>query len=161
MGIDHVVVALIHRQVDGLAHCATRVVQIGARIGELHEVFEIGNRAIAPSAIEIADKGRAIGGRKDHRIAADLHRAGRIARMLDIFAGRALLDQSPTHAAREAHPLPIHIGARRLPDFEAFRIVFEVEPDLQQHRIGIVFNQRQALLVQHLIDRRLAGDEGG
>ena len=86
---DHVEMALVDRNVDRLADRAARMVQPRDRVGELHEILEIGERPVAPAALEVAHERRAIGGREHDVIAADLERALGIARVLDEGARRA------------------------------------------------------------------------
>jgi len=84
--VHHVEVALVDRHVDRLAHRAARVVQPGRGIGELDEVAEVLERAVAAPAVEVRHERRAVSGGK-HRVAcADLDAPRGIARVLGEFA---------------------------------------------------------------------------
>ena len=111
MGEHHVEMALVDRHVDRLADGAAGMVQPGRRIGQLDEVLEILERAVAAALVDIGDEGRAIGGREHGRVAADLHGAGRIAGMLDEFARAGALDDGADEAARRADAKAV--GLRR------------------------------------------------
>ncbi len=78
--------------------------------------------------------------------------------MLDKFARRAGLDQLAAHAACEAHPLTLHVGAGGAPDLQRLRVVAKLDTDLVQDRFRIALDQRQAFLVQHFVVRNLARD---
>ncbi len=158
--IDHLEVPLVHGQIDRLAYRAARVVQPVRGVGQLHEIAEVLDRAVAPAAVEVAHEGRAVVGGEDCVPAADDHVARRVAGVLDVFAGRGGPDQQAAEAAGEMHPLALHVGAGVLPDLQGFRIVLEVEADLFQHGLGIVLDQGQAFLGQHLVIGDVAGDEG-
>ena len=71
--VDHVVVPLVDRQVDRLAHRAARVVQERGRVGELHEVPEVLDRAVAAAPVEVAHERGAVGRRKHGGAAPDVH----------------------------------------------------------------------------------------
>jgi hypothetical protein len=87
--VDHLEVALVDRQVDRLAHRAAGVVDERAGVGELHEIAEILDGAVAAALVEIVDEGRAVDRREDGGVAADRHRAGGVARDLRELARRA------------------------------------------------------------------------
>ena len=100
VGIEHVEMPLVDRQVDGLAKRAAVVVHLWRHVGEAGEVLEVGDRGIAPGLVDRADEGGPIDRREHDRVAADLDRALGIARMLQELArrGRAQLARQ---AARE------------------------------------------------------------
>jgi hypothetical protein len=72
------------------------------RLGELDEIAEILDRAVAAAPVEIHDEGRAIGWREHDIVAADAHRTCRIARMLGEL-GRRGREQLAQHAGLELH----------------------------------------------------------
>src|SRR3546814_4154207 len=84
---------LVHRQVDGLADGAAGMVDPGRGIGELHEIAEILDRAVAPALLQIAHEGRTVGWREDGVGAADLDRSRRVTGVLGELRWRALLDE--------------------------------------------------------------------
>ena len=54
------------------------------------------------------------------------------------------------------HALALDVGAGLLPQLQRFGVVAEDDADLFQHRVGILLDQRQPFLVEHLIDLDLA-----
>ena len=68
MGVQHVQMTLVHRNVRRLADRAARMVQPFAHIAQLHKVLEIMDRGIAPPARRIAHERWAIN-RGQHQIA--------------------------------------------------------------------------------------------
>ena len=54
--IHHVEMALVHGDVDGLAHRATRVMDVGRRVRQFYEVLEVGERGVPAAIVEIANK---------------------------------------------------------------------------------------------------------
>ena len=82
MSIDHVEMAFVDRDVHRFANRSARMMHRWRQIGQFHEVLEILDRRIAPFAVEIAHEGRPVDRRENGRLAADLHRALRIARVL-------------------------------------------------------------------------------
>ena len=82
MRVDHVVVPLVDRQVDGLADGAARVVQERRHVRELDEVAKVLDRPVAAPVVEVAHERRAVGGREDGVRAADLDVVRRVARHL-------------------------------------------------------------------------------
>ena len=57
MRIHHVQVALVDRYVGRFTHRAPRVVQPGAGIGQLDEVLEVGQCAVAAASVQVHHKG--------------------------------------------------------------------------------------------------------
>ena len=80
--IDHVEVALVDRHVDRLAHSAAGMVDRRRHVGELHEIAEILDRAVAAALVEVAHEGRTVDRREHGGVAADLDRALGVARVL-------------------------------------------------------------------------------
>jgi hypothetical protein len=156
VGKHHVEMALVDRHVDRLAHRAARMVDRRRHIGELHEIAEILQRRIAAVAVEIAHEGRAVDRREDRVVAADLDRFGRIARMLGEL-GRRGLQQFAAQPLGKMHPLALDVGTGLLPHAERFGVVAELDADFLQHAVGIGLDQRQALLVEHLVGLDGAG----
>jgi hypothetical protein len=56
--------------------------------------------------------------------------------------------------------LALDVGASLFPELQGFRVIAEDDADLFQHRVGVLLDQRQPFLVQHLIDVDLALDVG-
>ena len=159
MRIDHLEMALVDGQIDGLADRAAGMVDERREIGELHEILEILDRAVAASMIEIVHERRAVIGREHRRVAADQHVALGIARMLDVARGRrgAELAREP---AREPHALALDVGARVAKARQRGGIIAEVDADLLQQRLGVALDDREPFLAQDLGRGDRAGDVG-
>ena len=75
--------------------------------------------------------------------------------MLGEFARRGR-DELRGEAARKAHALALDVGAGLLAAARAPRVVAELDADLLEHRLGIVLDERQPFLVEHLDERDLS-----
>ena len=60
------------------------------------------------------------------------------------------LHDLPGEAAREAHALAVDVGARVLEQPERLGRLAEVDPDLLEHGVGVLLDQREMLLREHL-----------
>ncbi len=157
--IDHVEVALVDRHVDRLADRATGVVEMRRHVGQLHEVAEVLDRAVPAAAVQVADERRAVV-RGEHRVhAADLDVPLGVARVLGELARRARLDDRAAHPAREADALALDVGAGLAEQPERVRVAAELETDLLEDRVGVVLDERQALVAEDLERRERAGQE--
>jgi hypothetical protein len=141
--------------VDRLAHRAARVVDRRRHVGELHEIAEILDGGIAPPLVEIADERRPVNGREHRGIAADAHRALRVAGVLDEL-GRRRPEQLAHQPLGKPHPLAADVGAGGLPHVERLGVVAELDADLLQHDLGIGLDQGQPLLAVDFIERDVA-----
>ncbi len=159
MAVDHVEVALGDGDVDRLADRSAGMVERRREIGELHEIAEVLDRRITPPLIEIANEGRAVDRREDQVAAADLDVPCRVPGALGEGARRRL-DQRAHEPSGKAHALAFDLGAGTAPQVERFRIVAEVDADLLKDGLGIVLDEGQAFLGQHLIERDLPLDIG-
>ena len=110
VAVDHVVVALVHRQVYWFAHGAARVVYPGRHVGELHKVLEVFDCGVAAAFVEIVHKGRAVSGYKHRALAADGHAARGVTSMLHVLTRRRRLNNLPAHAGGKAHASAVDIG---------------------------------------------------
>ena len=165
MGVDHVEVALGHRNVHGLAQRATGMMQAGQHVDELGEVAEVLDGGVAAALVEIADEGRAIDRREDRVVAADRHVVGRVSRMLHVFARRGL-DERAHEALGEADAEALgvdggrlHVGSSGLPHADGFFVLIEVDAHFLQHRFGVAFDQLQLLVGEGLIGLDGPADE--
>jgi hypothetical protein len=70
--VEHVEVALVHRDVGGLTDRAARVVQPLRHVAELHKVAEVLDRGVAAALLGVAHEGGAVDGRQDEVAPADL-----------------------------------------------------------------------------------------
>ncbi len=158
--VDHVEVALGHRQVAGLDDHQPGMMQARQLRHDLDQVFEILVAAVTPPAFEVAHERRTVDRRKHLRIATDDDAALGIARMLGKFTGCGLT-QGTRHAALEAHARALDVGASGLPDFECARIVAELEADLLDDPVGLILEFIDAFLAEKFVERNLALDKGG
>ena len=164
MGVDHVEVALVHRHVRRLAHCPARVVKPRGRLRQLDEIAEVLDRAIAAAAVEIHHEGRAVGGREDDVVAADLDGVLRVACVLGKDGGRGL-QHFAQHVGRELHAPDVLGGFSNLGPALAvkphrFGVVAQLDADLSQDAVGGLFDPDQAFLGQDVIGRDTADDVG-
>ena len=159
MGVDHVEVPLVDRQVHRLAHRPAAVVEVRAQVGELHEVAEVLDRPVAAAAVQVAHERRAVGRREDRGVAADPHAALRVAGVLDELVRGARLDDLPAHPAREPDALALDVRAGVAEQLERVGVAAELEADLLEDDVGVVLDEAQALLAQHLERRQRPGQE--
>ena len=150
---------LVDGQIDRLADGAAGMVDEGREIGELHEILEVFDRAVAAALVEIVDEGRTVVGGEDRRFAADDDVALGIARMLHI-ARRRRRAELPRKTAGKADALALDVAARVLETLQRAGIIAKFDPDLLQQRVGVVLDQREALLAEYLGRRDRAGYVG-
>ncbi len=157
--IDHVEVALVHRHVDRLADGPAAVVEVRAHVGELHEVAEVLDRAVAPAVVEVADERRAVVRGEDGCGAADLDAVGGVSGELGELARGRRLDDLAAHAAREPDPFALDVGAGLAEQAQGVRVATELEPDLFEDRVGVLLDRGEAFLVEDLERLEGAGQE--
>src|SRR6185437_1154878 len=116
-------------------------------------------RAVAPAAVEISHEGRAVVRGEDGMDAADLDASLGVARVLGELPRRAGLDDPAAHPARKPDPDAVDVGAGVMQQAERLGVTAELEPDLLEDRVGVLLDERQALLAEHLERRELAGQE--
>ena len=127
VAVHHVVVALVDRQVNGLADGASRVVQPGRHVRQLDEIPEVLNGRIASALVQIVDKGRAVGGHQHGILAADHHTALRVSGVLGVAGGCAGLDDRSTEPGGEAHPGAVDLGPGVPEQVQHLGIIEEVD----------------------------------
>ena len=159
MRVDHLEMPFVDRQIDRLAHRAAGMVDVRAEVGELDEVLEVLERAVAAAFVEVVDERRAVIGREHHRVAADRDVALGIARVLHILRRRGGA-QLPRQAARKAHPLALDVAARAAKEFERAGKLAKLDADFLKQRLGVALDRRQPLLADHFGERNFAGDVG-
>ena len=136
------------------------MVQARRSVGQFDEILEILERRVTAPLVDVIDERTAVG-RYEHRVlAADLHVAFGVARVLGVFGGRRCLDNGAAQAARKAYPDTVDLSAALFQDVEGLGHVAEFDTDLLEDRVGIVFNQLQTLFVEHLEEWNLALDIG-
>ena len=150
VGIDHVEVPLVHGHVDRLADRAAAVVEVRRQIGQLHEVAEVLDRAVAAAAVEVAHEGRAVVRREDGVRIADPDAPLGVPCVLGEHARRGGLDDLAAHPAREADALALDVGTGILEQAQRLGVAPELEPDLLEDRVGVVLDQREPFLVEDL-----------
>src|SRR6516162_2711536 len=163
VAVHHVEVALVDRQIDGLADGATGVMERVRHVGELDEIAEVLDASVAAPLIEAAHERRAVRGREYRAIAADHHVAGGGARVLREFPRRGAPHDGAAHAARETHALALDVGAGVLPQLQRLCVVAEVDADLLEDGVGVVLEQLESLVAEHLVVGNLSryvGNEG-
>ncbi len=158
VGVHHVEVSLVDRDVDRLAHRAPRHVHVWTLVRQLHEVPEVVDRAVAAALVDVVDEGRAVGGHEHGGVATDLHAVFRIASVVCVDGGSVGCDDLPAHAPGEPHPLAVHLGTRRPQEFEGARVVPEVDAEFLEDRVGVLLDQGQAVL-GHDLERRHGPDQ--
>ena len=157
--IVHLEMALVDRQVDGLAHRSARMMHVGAGIGQLHEVAEILDRAVAAALVEVVHEGRAVD-RSEHEVGApDMDRAFRVSGMLGEVA-RCGRNQLAGEAARKMHALALDVAAGALEQIERALVAAELDADLLEQRFRIVLDDLEAFGAEHFRDRNAAPDVG-
>jgi hypothetical protein len=141
MGIDHVQMALVDRQVDGLADRAAGMVQPGRGIGEFHEIAEILDRGIAPPALQVGDEGRTVRGQQNNMIAPQHDRRGRVTTFHAEALGRRRA-QRPGQTGIEAHPRARDRGPNILEKPQRLLIAAELDADFPQNPLGMGLQTR-------------------
>ena len=158
--VDHVVVPLVDGDVDGLADGASRVMEERRHVGELHEVAEVLDRPVAATVVEVAHERGAVRGSEHGVHAADLDVVRGVARDLGELGRCGRLDELARESTREPHALAVDVGARVLEQGERLRRVAEVDPDLLEHGVRVLLDQRQVLLREHLEGLHRSRDVG-
>ena len=102
---------LLTGHVDRLADRPAGVVEVRRGVGQLHQVAEVLDRAVAPAAVEVADERRAVVRGEDRVHPADLDVPLRVAGELGELARGRGLDDPAAHPAREADPDAVDVGA--------------------------------------------------
>ena len=136
------------------------MMQRGQHMGQLHQRFEIRNRAIAPSAFQIAHKRRAVYGGEDLMLAADPDRAIRVPGVLGELGGRCLAEM-PDKTTLRPNAGVFHIRPRLAPDLQRHRVFAKLKPDFLNDPVGLILDPGQPLLAEKFKERDLAGDVGG
>ena len=160
VAVDHLEVALVDRQVRGLAQRAATVVEGRARVGQLHEVAKVLDRRVAPAVVEVVDERRPVGRHEHHVRVADDDAACRVPRRLGEARRRGGLDDLPAHPALEADPGALDVGTGRTEDLDRLREVDDLDPDLLEQRVGVVLDRLEALGRDHLHGRQRPGQVG-
>ena len=159
MGIDHVQMALVDGDVDGLTEGAAGMVQGRRLIDQFHQVAEVFDGAVAPAAVEIADERWPVDRGEDRRIATDVDVALRIAGQLVEFGGRRLQEISG-ETAGHSHPLAVDVGTGIAPQRQRLLVVAKFDADLGKNGFGIRFDGLQAFIGQDLGEGDFSRDEG-
>ena len=160
MRVQHIQMALVHRDIGGFANRAAGMVQPFGHIAQLHKVAEIFNRGIAPPAIGIAHKGRAINWGQHQIAPTDLYIAQGVAGVLGKAAG-GCGTQLARQTARDMHPLALYISASLTPALQGGRVFNKIHANLFQNGFGVPFDDLQRFFVQNLEVRDIAFDELG
>ncbi len=143
--------ALGHRRIDRLADDRAGVVDHRGHVGELVELMQVVERAVAPLVVEVIDERRSVSRCKRDVIATD-HRAPLGIACVHGEAARILGDQRHQQLARDAHAKALHLGAGVLPHRGRLGVA-KVDPHLLEDRERGFVDHLQARLVQDLVDR--------
>ena len=160
MGVDHVEVAFVDDHIDGLAHRPAGMMDGRRKVGELHEVLEVGERAITSAAGAVIDEGRSVSRCEDDVIAADLDGAGRVTGMLGepLRCGAAKRCDQPRV---EANALAVNFGAGLTKQCQCVGIATNIHADFRQNAVGGLFDPNELRLVEEGVDWNLSGEIGG
>ena len=143
---DHVVVALVHGQIDRLADRPARVVEPRRDVRELHEVPEVLDRPVAAAPVEVAHERRPVRRSEDRVRAAEHDAALRVPGELGEFAGSGRLHELSADATREADALAVDVRPGVAEERERIGCVAEVDAHLREDRLGVLLEDREALL---------------
>ena len=149
--VGDVQVALRDRDVDRLADHRAGVVDRRRQVGELMELVQVGERAVAPLVVEVVHERRAVSGREGDLGAADLGAALGVARVHG-EAARAPSDQVHEQLAGDAHPVTLDLGAGVTPQPDRL-VVAEVDSDLLEDVQRGLVDQLEALVVEDFVHR--------
>ena len=147
---DHVVVALVDGQVDRLADRPARVVEPRRDVRELHEVAEVLDRPVAATAVEVANERRSVCRSEDRVRAAEHDAALRVPGELGELARRGRLHELSAHPAREADALAVDVRPGVAEEHERIGCVAEIDAHLREDRVGVLLEDREALLAENL-----------
>ena len=156
MRIDHLEMPLVDGQIDRFADGAARMMDERREIGELHEIAEVLDRAIAPTLVEIMHEGRAVVGREDHGVAADDDVARGVPRVLHI-TGRGRCAELAGEAAGKAHPLALDFATGPFEQGERARRLAKLDADFLQQGLRVALDDCKSFLAEHFRERNGAG----
>ena len=117
--------AFIDRDIDGLTHGAAGMVDVRGDIGELYEVLEILDGAVASAVIQIADEWWSIDWCENHVVATDRDIAFGVTRMLYVCCRRCPQKRA-NKSFRKPHPITIDVGTSFTPHGLDFLVIFEI-----------------------------------
>jgi hypothetical protein len=158
MAVHHVEVALVDRKVHGLADRAAGMVDTRAHIGELHEVPEVLDFPVTPALVQVTNERRPVGGNEHSAVATDLDAPCRIAGVLGEFPGCRRLNNGTAKTARKAYTFAVDIRARLAPQLQCLWKLAKFDADLFEHRLRVVLDQLERLVIEHLEIRNTAVD---
>ncbi|MDZ7827957.1 MAG: hypothetical protein U5K33_00250 [Halofilum sp. (in: g-proteobacteria)] len=151
-------VAMADRHIHRLADHVRARMQARRLVCELVEVVEVGDRSVAALVLEVADERRAGHGHEDGRVAAELDRLLRVARV-QLDAPRHGLQAFLDHLARDAHALAVDLGAGLAPVLQCNRVAEIDAGGLEDPHRGVV-DALHALGVDDLDGRHVALQPG-
>src|ERR1700680_620200 len=122
-----------------------RVVQRTRHVGKFDEIAKVLDAGVAAALVETAHEGRPVCRREHGVLAADDHAARRVASVLGELARGGALDERSADAPCKLRSPALDVGARRPPDLERLGVVAEIDADLLENGVGVVFHQRQTL----------------
>ena len=153
----HVEVPLALGNVHRLDHAAAGEMDRRRDVGELDEVVQVLERAVAPAAVQVRAR---TAGRRPAKTPLRCRRTHAAlpgcARAVEL--ARRGAQQLARHATRNAHAFAVHVGAGLVPQSQRFRIAPELDPDFGEDGLGICLDDLDRLRCSAV--RRPAGDGG-
>ena len=123
-------------------------------VGQLVKIVEIGERTIAPLAIEAAHIRCAIHRHKHRILAANPDGAFRVAGIQGEFR-RHLCNKAHKQRAVNAHPRALHIGPCGLPHGNGF-VIAKFAANFLEDFHGLIVNEFHRLVRHHLVGGNIA-----
>jgi len=126
------------------------MVQPRTHVREFHEIAEILDRCVTPALVQVAYERRTVRRYEYRPLTANNNATLRISGVLHEFGRRGVLHDRPAQPTRKAYPLAIDIGAGIAEEGKRLRKITEFNADFLENRVGILLDELQAFLVQHL-----------
>jgi len=144
----YTVSTLVDRHVDRLAHRAARVVQPGRGIGELDEVAEVLERAVAAPAVELRHERRAVSGANTVWLAPiwTLLAGLRACWVNSRGADRRTISRARPRGTCTRHSPLMRAPAARAgcaPQADGLEVAADLEADLIQQLIGVALDRNE------------------
>src|ERR1700733_15149636 len=116
------------------------MMDVRAYVGELDEVLEVFERAVAAAFVEVVNERRPIIRREHHRVPADRRVALGIARVLHVLRRRGGAE-APCQAARKAHPLALDVATRSAKEFERAGKLAKLDANFLKQSLGVALDR--------------------
>ncbi len=126
------------------------MVQVGEHVDQLDDVAEVLHRPVAAATVEIGDEGRPIVRGEHGAVAANTHRALRVAGVLDELRRSRRLDNLAAQTLGELDEFAFDGRPGIAPQVECVGVLLERDADLGQDPFGVVFDLLGCCLGQHI-----------